>query len=188
MGGTPGKWNTAPKKGGEVLPSPAAAALLPGDSVPGLGTCEGGGRRLTHRSVFVACPSLHICPAGDFGMSSGSFSFESYQPAWDVPPSRGSHLLCLPSSPTAIPCGFSGLSSSACTCGSIQGCSVSKAALPSSPCVVGLIKVSVFCTGDCVGLSQAGVCSHCGSRASKANGRSLCAGKRPWGGTCHVSG
>lgn len=30
-------WNSAPKKGGEVLPSPAAAALLPGTVSLGLG-------------------------------------------------------------------------------------------------------------------------------------------------------
>lgn len=40
-------WNTAPKKGGEVLPSPAAAALLPGTVSLGWGPAEavGGGSR-----------------------------------------------------------------------------------------------------------------------------------------------
>lgn len=50
-----------------------------------------------------------------------------------------------------------GLSSSAHARGStLPSCSMSEAALPTFPRVVGLIKVSVFCTGDCVGLSQTG--------------------------------
>lgn len=33
-------WNTAPKRGGEVLPSPAAASLLPGTVSLGLEPVE----------------------------------------------------------------------------------------------------------------------------------------------------
>lgn len=44
---------------------------------------------------------------------------------------------------------------------------MSQAALPTSPCVVGLIKVSVFCTGDCVGLSQTGFVPALGAEPAK---------------------
>lgn len=61
MGGTPGMWNTAPKKGGEVLPSPAAAALLPGTVSLGLGPAEavGGGSRTALCLLFArVCTSV----------------------------------------------------------------------------------------------------------------------------------
>lgn len=52
---------------------------------------------------------------------------------------------------------------------------MSEAALPTSPCVVGLIKVSVFCTCDCVGLSQTGFAPALGAKPAKpmAQGRGL---------------
>lgn len=175
-------WNTAPKQGGEVLPSPAAAALLLGTVSVGLGPveAEGGGSR-TALCLLLA----QICTSVLLGILGCQFSFESYQPAWDVPPSRGSHLLCLPLAPSDIP---QGLSSSAHAHGSTQGCSVSEAALPTSPCVVGLIKVSVFCTGDCVGLSQTGFAPALGAGPAKPRAGAFGTGKRPCGGTCHVGG
>lgn len=62
-------WSTAPRKGGEVLPSPAAAALLPGTVSLRLGPAEavGGGSRT---ALCLLLARVHICPAGDFGMSS----------------------------------------------------------------------------------------------------------------------
>lgn len=160
---------------------PCSCSIAPWDSVCGLGTCGGGGRRLTHSSLLLA----QICTSVLLGILGCQFSFESYQPAWDVPPSRGSHLLCLPLAPSDIP---QGLSSSAHAHGSTQGCSVSEAALPTSPCVVGLIKVSVFCTGDCVGLSQTGFAPALGAEPAKPRAGAFGTGKRPCGGTCHVGG
>lgn len=54
-------WNTAPKKGGEVLPSPAAAALLHGTVSLGLGPAEavGGGSRTALCLLFArVCTSV----------------------------------------------------------------------------------------------------------------------------------
>lgn len=76
MVGTPGKWNTAPKKGGEVLPSPAAAALLPGTVSLGLGPVEavGGGSRTALCLLFArVCTSVLLgilgCQAANFRLS-----------------------------------------------------------------------------------------------------------------------
>lgn len=115
-----------------------------------------------------------VCTSVLLGILGCQFSFESYQPAWDVPLSHGSHLLCLPPVPSDMP---HGLSSSAHVCGSTQGCSVSKAALPPSPRVVGLIKVSVFCTGDCVGLSQTGFAPALGAEPSKPTAGAFSTGR-----------
>lgn len=53
-------WNTAPKKGGEVLPSPAAASLLSGIVSLGLGPAEavGGG---SHRALCLLL--ARVCTA-----------------------------------------------------------------------------------------------------------------------------
>lgn len=162
MGGTPGKWNTAPKKGGEVLPSPAAAALLPGTVSLGLGPVEavGGGSRTALCLLFArACTSVLL---GILGCQAANFRLSLISLLGTCP----CHVAATCFASLLLPVTFPRAR------GSTQGCSVPEAALPTSPHVVGLIKVSVFCTGDCVGLSD-WVCSCFGSRASKASGRSL---------------
>lgn len=65
---------------------------------------------------------------------------------------------------------------------------MSEAALPPAPRVVGLIKVSVFCTGDCVGLSQTGFAPALGAEPAKPGAGAFGTGRRPCGLTCHVGG
>lgn len=142
MGGTPGKWNTAPKKGGEVLPSPAAAALLPGTVSLGLGPVEavGGGSRTALYLLFArVCTSVLL---GILGCQAANFRLSLISPLGTCP----CHVAATCFASLLLPVTFPRAR------GSTQGCSVPEAALPTSPHVVGLIKVSVFCTGDCVGL------------------------------------
>lgn len=177
-------WNTAPKKGGEVLPSPAAAALLPGTVSLGLGPAEavGGGSRTALCSLFAqVCTSVLL---GILGCQAANSRLSPLSPLGMCPCHVAATCFASLLLPVTSPTG----SAPAHARGSTQGCSLSEAALPTSPRVVGLIKVSVFCTGDCVGLSQTGFAPALGAEPVNPTARAFCTGKRPCGGTCHVGG
>lgn len=89
--------------------------------------------------------------------------FESHPPLGTRPRSVAlSHSPSLASPGAAGPWGLC-----SCPAGSVHAAAAPGAApcpeqLPTSADLVVLIKVSVFCTGACVGLSWAGICSCCG--------------------------